>query len=239
MRKFTLTPLFGALLALTPAATAQMTVPQLEAQVSSQFDSMQDQVSTGSVTARDITRLSNLIGQWADRVGPTFPSACELETRLQHVVSGLTERATSAFLRMEHVAEAQEQWIDSLIDRKMFQLRQAVTKGRLNRKLYYKIVRLLHKRAEAAVDDPNAQAIRDRLISAVDDVMANVRTAIAELHNARVLLIRARYERAKSLLTKYAQNHELTRQDYYRVLNLWADLSKAAANESFFPSCEG
>lgn len=239
MKKSTLTPLFGALLALTPAATAQLTPSQIEAQVSKQFASMQEQVSTGTVKARDIARLSNLFGQWADLVEPTFPSACELDSRLQNIVSGLTQRARSAFLRMEHVTEVKEQWIDSLLDRKMFQLRQAVTKGRLNRKLYYKIVRLLHKRADAAVDDPNAQAIRDRLIAAVDKVMANVRTAVNELHAARVMLIRARYQRAEALLTKYAQNHELTRSDYYRVLNLWADMAKAAAKESFFPTCEG
>ena len=74
--------------------------------------------------------------------------------------------------------------------------------------------------ADAAVDHPDAGQIRDRLIAAVDKVMTTTRNRVSHLNAARLMLIRERYNRAVSLLEKYAQNHELTRSDYNRVVNM-------------------
>lgn len=209
----------------------------IEAEVDQAIASLQERIRSTNLQARDFSWVGDAIGRWARSIKPDFPNACNLRKNLNRKVGDLAGRATSAFVRMEHLAELQEQVIDSRLDRAIQHLLDQVAKRGGTRELYYKIVRMLHERADV-VEHPDADEMRARLVASLDELYQRGFDSVQALKEWRVFFIQAKLYRAKALLAKHASRMELTRYDYAQVRYLWNQRARAVAGENPFPPCK-
>jgi hypothetical protein len=156
---------------------------------------------------------------------------------LQADVADLTDLTTSAFLRHEHVAQVKERWANFLLDRYMNALSAQVESGRMSDETYSRITELLAQRLEAADFSPDAQEFRDRLAAALTELYSSARDRATKFQEMRLMLIRDRLNRAIAFQTENAGRLEITREQYNRIVDLYADVAKAEAGESLFPQC--
>lgn len=226
-----------AALATMLNAPAQATT--LNSQVDEALQSLIVLTETDKATAADVDRVGHLIANFEDPFAPDPDDALvvQLRSRLMLHVQSLIFRAQNAYLSLQDAYDLQEELVDARLDFAIAQLEERLKNGGGSQKQFERAVAMLHQRADAAVGDPNAEAIRAALMEAFYQAIGRAEIsatgtsvpATVDFQPFRLALIRARLTRALESLERRAKNGGATREDYMRVVNLYVDRAQAAA----------